>query len=186
MKAGGFREDLYHRLAVFSLPIPSLAERKEDIEDLAAAFVQFFATRTRKPVTRLSAGALELLLGYGYPGNVRELRNIVERGVILAAGEEITEREIMLPEGESSTVPESDFFHVEFDQAGRPRLWKPSGGRTWPGSWSTTGDVVLSRWRPCRSPTPDVSQAHARARARQTEMNPGRSTRLAPLDDAAA
>jgi two-component system, NtrC family, response regulator AtoC len=120
VKAGRFREDLYHRLAVFSLPIPSLAERKEDIADLAAAFIQFFSARTRKQVARLSPGALQLLLGYGYPGNVRELRNIVERAVILAAEEEITEREIMLPQGEDTAALESAFFHVEFDRSGRP------------------------------------------------------------------
>ncbi|HKN47389.1 MAG TPA: sigma-54 dependent transcriptional regulator, partial [Candidatus Polarisedimenticolia bacterium] len=93
VKAGRFREDLYHRLAVFLIPIPSLASRPEDIPDLAHAFVRFFAERVKRKVSGLSAGARAALTAYDYPGNVRELRNIIERAVILAHGPEVTERE---------------------------------------------------------------------------------------------
>jgi two-component system response regulator AtoC len=120
VRAGSFREDLYHRLAVFSLSIPSLAERPEDIADLAAAFVQFFAARTKKRVRTLTPPALRLLVSYGYPGNVRELRNIIERAVILAGSEEIGERDIMLPKAEDMASSDTRFFHVGIEAGGRP------------------------------------------------------------------
>jgi two-component system, NtrC family, response regulator AtoC len=120
VRAGRLREDLYHRLAVFSLAIPPLAERREDIADLATAFARFFAARTKKRVRALSPGAVRLLVSYGYPGNVRELRNIVERAVILANGEEITEHDIMLPKAEDLAGAGAGFCHVGLDGAGRP------------------------------------------------------------------
>jgi two-component system, NtrC family, response regulator AtoC len=120
VRAGRFREDLYHRLAVFSLAIPPLSEREEDIPDLAAGFLKFFAARVRKPVLSLSPGAMQLLVSYAYPGNVRELRNIVERAVILATGDEVTERDIMLPKPEEGAGAASRFFEVDVDAAGRP------------------------------------------------------------------
>jgi DNA-binding NtrC family response regulator len=119
VRAGRFREDLYHRLAVFALAIPALSERRDDIPDLAAAFVRFFAARTKKRVTALSGGATRLLLSYGYPGNVRELRNIVERAVILAGGAEIAEDDIMLPKADPLAAAAA-FFHVPLDASGRP------------------------------------------------------------------
>lgn len=118
VRAKTFREDLYHRLAVFSLSIPPLVERQEDIPELAKTFVRFFAARTKKRVTDLSPDALNLLLSYSYPGNVRELRNIVERAVILAGGEEITERDIMLPKAEELSGDESIFFRVGLERSG--------------------------------------------------------------------
>jgi len=120
VRAASFREDLYHRLAVFSVEIPSLSERREDIPALADSFVQFFAARTKKRVRGISDGARRLLFSYAYPGNVRELRNIIERAVILANGSEITEREIMLPNpGELIDVPPS-FFRVALGSAEIP------------------------------------------------------------------
>ncbi len=95
--SGRFREDLYHRLAVFWLSIPPLSSRREDIPGLAEAFVRLFAGRIKKRVSGLSSGALEALTAYDYPGNVRELRNIIERAVILARGPEVTERDLVLP-----------------------------------------------------------------------------------------
>jgi two-component system, NtrC family, response regulator AtoC len=96
--SGRFREDLYHRLAVFWLDIPALAARREDIPDLALTFVRFFTGRVKKRLTGLAPEALTALVSYDYPGNVRELRNIIERAVILARGPEITARDIILPE----------------------------------------------------------------------------------------
>src|SRR5207245_4463813 len=98
VKAGRFREDLYHRLAVFLVTIPPLVARREDIPRLARSFAGFFGERVKKRSLALSAAALDKLMGYDYPGNVRELRNIIERAVILAGGPEITEADTVPPE----------------------------------------------------------------------------------------
>ncbi|APR81875.1 Response regulator of zinc sigma-54-dependent two-component system [Minicystis rosea] len=92
-----FREDLYHRLAVFLVNIPSLAERREDLPELIEHFVRYFAGRVKKRITGITAGAMAALATYNYPGNVRELRNIIERAIILTPGPEITERDVILP-----------------------------------------------------------------------------------------
>src|SRR5256712_6609053 len=113
--ASRFREDLYHRLAVFWLAIPALASRLEDIPGLALAFVRFFAGRVKKRLSGLAPGALEALASYDYPGNVRELRNIIERAAILARGPLVDERDIILPEAgrPAPAVPsEGAFFRL--------------------------------------------------------------------------
>jgi two-component system response regulator AtoC len=104
VRSGRFREDLYHRLAVFQVAIPPLCDRAEDIPGLAAAFTRFFAERVKKRVTGLSDGAMRALRAYAYPGNVRELRNIVERAVILCRGTEITETDLVLPGGTAAST----------------------------------------------------------------------------------
>jgi DNA-binding NtrC family response regulator len=93
MRSGEFREDLYDRLNVLPLRVPKLAERKGDIALLAKRFVEQSGKNNDRPNKRLSDGALSLLLAYDYPGNVRELRNLIERLVILTSGDEISERE---------------------------------------------------------------------------------------------
>jgi NtrC-family two-component system response regulator AlgB len=86
---GSFREDLYYRLNVISLRLPSLRERTADIETLAVLYLEFLASHTGKPVRAFSAAALEVLRNYPWPGNLRELRNVVERAVILSDREQI-------------------------------------------------------------------------------------------------
>ena len=93
MRAGEFREDLYDRLNVLPLRVPKLSERKGDIAQLAGRFVEQSGKNNDRPNKRLSDGALSLLLAYDYPGNVRELKNLIERLVILTSGDEISERE---------------------------------------------------------------------------------------------
>jgi formate hydrogenlyase transcriptional activator len=84
MVAGGtFRADLYYRLAVVPIEIPPLRSRREDIPLLATAFLQKYARRFHKPVRQISRGALQRLEAYAFPGNVRELENLVERAVVL-------------------------------------------------------------------------------------------------------
>ena len=115
VSASRFREDLYHRLAVFWLTIPPLAARREDIPDLALAFAGFFAGRVKKHLTGLTPQAILALTSYDYPGNVRELRNIIERAVILARGPLVDERDIILPEAgrPAPAVPsEGAFFRL--------------------------------------------------------------------------
>jgi DNA-binding NtrC family response regulator len=84
VKAGQFREDLYYRLAIFTVKLPSLRDRSEDIPLLAGEFLREFATRYEKPVTSIPAETQRLLSAYGWPGNVRELRNVIEQAVLLA------------------------------------------------------------------------------------------------------
>jgi transcriptional regulator with PAS, ATPase and Fis domain len=87
---GRFRKDLYFRLNVMEIAIPPLRERREDIRPLALHFLAKHLPRYSKKITGFSRGALDVLLTYDYPGNVRELENIVERAVILAPGDVIT------------------------------------------------------------------------------------------------
>jgi NtrC-family two-component system response regulator AlgB len=83
VKAGRFREDLLYRLNVIELHIPPLRERLEDLLPLANNFLAFFARAARRPTPELSRAAAAALQSYGWPGNIRELRNAIERAVIL-------------------------------------------------------------------------------------------------------
>ncbi|HEX4297971.1 MAG TPA: sigma-54 dependent transcriptional regulator [Devosia sp.] len=85
-QSGEFREDLYYRLNVFPIYVPPLRERIEDIEPLAAHFIARFAAEARKPMAGLSAAALDLLSGYSWPGNIRQLENALYRAIILSDG----------------------------------------------------------------------------------------------------
>jgi DNA-binding NtrC family response regulator len=89
VRRGVFREDLYFRLAVFTVDIPPLRERAADIPVLAQHFVERYAAETAKRVQGFSPEAMRRLAAYSWPGNVRELRNVVERAVILSDGEVI-------------------------------------------------------------------------------------------------
>jgi transcriptional regulator with PAS, ATPase and Fis domain len=84
-----FREDLFYRLAVVRLRIPSLKERREDIPLLVDRFVARFAQRTGKHLTGVSEKAMQVLMGHDYPGNVRELENAIEYAFVLCRGGEI-------------------------------------------------------------------------------------------------
>jgi len=104
---GRFREDLYYRLAVVIVDLPRLAERGEDLVLLAAYFVRQFAERYGKRITAISDGALELLRNHAWVGNVRELRNVIERAVIVAT--DPTLRVEHLPDelrGEEAALPD--------------------------------------------------------------------------------
>jgi DNA-binding NtrC family response regulator len=90
VKAGKFREDLFYRLNVINVPLPSLRERVEDIPLLAHHFLRRYAERLQKKVRTLSPEAIELLCGYRWPGNVRELENAIERAVVLCRGDAVT------------------------------------------------------------------------------------------------
>ncbi len=94
MKRGEFREDLYYRLNVISIFIPPLRERKEDIPPLIDYFLKKYSQLNQKKVTNLSQEARMLLLRYSYPGNVRELENMIERAVVLCRGEIITTQDL--------------------------------------------------------------------------------------------
>ena len=84
--AGHFREDLYYRLNVISICLPTLRERKEDIPRLGEHFLKKFGEENGRPGLQFSAPAMKALMDYDWPGNVRELENAVERAVVLASG----------------------------------------------------------------------------------------------------
>jgi transcriptional regulator with GAF, ATPase, and Fis domain len=90
IRAGRFREDLYYRLNVISLYTPALRERREDIFELAVYFLNLHAQRTGKLVTHLDPEAVDALIAYDWPGNIRELENVIERAVVLADGPSVT------------------------------------------------------------------------------------------------
>jgi DNA-binding NtrC family response regulator len=93
-RSGRFREDLYFRLGVFTIHLPPLRERREDIPLLVQHFIAKFAGETGKHVHGTTAGAMAQLQAYGWPGNIRELRNTVERGMILVDGDMIGEEHL--------------------------------------------------------------------------------------------
>jgi two-component system response regulator AtoC len=96
IEASRFREDLYHRLAVVELRVPSLSQRKSEIEPLVRRFLVVLAAKAERKVPDISASALALLLAYDWPGNVRELHNAIERAMVLCAGDTITPEHLPL------------------------------------------------------------------------------------------
>jgi two-component system response regulator PilR (NtrC family) len=102
--AGQFRQDLFYRLNVIELHVPSLRERSEDIAMLADAILERLALRGGERAT-LTPEALRELKAYAFPGNVRELENVLERGVALAAGRELSPYDLMLPSTDEPAKP---------------------------------------------------------------------------------
>ena len=96
VEAGNFRQDLYYRLNVMAVVVPPLRDRREDIPLLAMHFLYKFADTNRKVVKGFTPQAMDMLLKYDWPGNIRELENTVERAVVLMPGDYVTERELPL------------------------------------------------------------------------------------------
>lgn len=90
IQSGNFREDLYYRINIFNITLPALRERTVDIEELANYFLTVFATKTNKKIKGISVDYLEALKLHSWKGNIRELRNVIERSIILVDGEELT------------------------------------------------------------------------------------------------
>jgi two-component system response regulator HydG len=105
VQAGRFRQDLFYRIAVFPIVVPPLRDRKDDVPALAEHFVKLFARRMGKPIHGLTPAALESLKTYHWPGNIRELRNLIERAFVLETGELITAES--LPIGSSAYRPQA-------------------------------------------------------------------------------
>jgi len=93
---GSFRQDLFYRLNVFPIEVPPLRERKNDILMLVEYFVRRYASRVGKQFRSIDKKTLDLLLAYDWPGNIRELQNVIERSVIVSAGEVFTVDELWL------------------------------------------------------------------------------------------
>jgi two-component system response regulator HydG len=109
VQEGKFREDLYYRINVVNIPIPPIRERREDIEPLARYFLKKYSLEFSKPEMEIDRAALDLLRSYDWPGNVREIRNCIERAVLLSDGTVIRTGDISI-------------------QGGEPRMEKESGG----------------------------------------------------------
>ena len=89
VELGGFRQDLFYRLSVFPIKLPSLRERPEDIHPLVIHFLEHYKQKTGRFISGISKDALQALITYDWPGNVRELENAIERAVIIASGRQI-------------------------------------------------------------------------------------------------
>ncbi len=99
VREGSFREDLYFRLAVFTIELPPLRDREGDIPLLANHFLRDFATSSGKEIVDISPEAMKLIEKYPWPGNVRELRNVIERAVVVCKGGRITPDHLSFPFG---------------------------------------------------------------------------------------
>ena len=113
VKHGTFREDLFYRLNVFSIHVPPLRERVEDIPLLVKAFVQEFEQRMGKQIGPISHESMGLLQSYSWPGNVRQLRNVIEQAVILSDGGQLN---LQVPEAldviACATLKEAEYHHI--------------------------------------------------------------------------
>jgi two-component system response regulator GlrR len=113
IRSGAFREDLFYRLKVVSLQLPSLHERREDILPLALHFLKMSAREYNRPAKELSAGAMQKLTSYLWPGNVRELENVIRQAVVLARDPILRARDLEL----TSQVPLSQAFNKSLKAA---------------------------------------------------------------------
>lgn len=89
INSGKFRQDLFYRLAVFQIELPALRDRLKDVPVLAESFLKQFAAKTNKRISTITEPAMQKLMHHSFPGNIRELKNIVERAVILCSGDEL-------------------------------------------------------------------------------------------------
>jgi formate hydrogenlyase transcriptional activator len=111
VKEGSFREDLFYRLNVFPIRMPALRERTDDIQILAEYLIDRYAKRLGKRITKISKKTLDVLQTYHWPGNIRELQNVIERAVILSDGETFVVDETWLaPVSPKSAVPAVPMF----------------------------------------------------------------------------
>ena len=119
VKNGNFREDLYYRLNVANVFIPALRERKEDIPILAYSFLKEFSLKFNKEIKGINSEALGLLTSYPWKGNIRELRNVMERAIILLDGNELKENHFsFLQETVSTAVIDDDKFVLKIPSTG--------------------------------------------------------------------
>ena len=117
VEVGSFRLDLYYRLNVFTIRLPPLRERREDIVALAHFFLARLARKLGRPACRFSEKAMQQLLQYDWPGNVRELENAIERAVVVQRGEEIRAGDLPLgpppPRVEETSLAQLERRHIE-------------------------------------------------------------------------
>ncbi len=125
VREGDFRKDLFYRLNVFPIQVPPLRERREDIPLLVWAFVEELGRSTGRRIDTISQGTMDRLERYGWPGNIRELRNVIERSMILSQGSTL---QLVLPEARESVLDEN----LSLDDVQRRhirRVLEMTGGR---------------------------------------------------------
>ena len=139
VKAGAFREDLFYRLNVLHIHLPPLREREGDIRFLLDYFLQDYASRLGKEIQNFSEAALRHLLNYSYPGNIRELRNIVEYCANVCRNKEIGKEELpgylssQVPDTSSVTTPDSSPVRIAgTEEAAVPPQGLMANGDNWP------------------------------------------------------
>jgi DNA-binding NtrC family response regulator len=108
VKAGSFREDLYYRLNVFSVSLPPLRERRSDIPILAQHFLKKYATSMSKPMESFSSEAMDVLVKYGWPGNIRELENAIERAMVVGKPPQVKPDDLPFQLGDIKKVPATE------------------------------------------------------------------------------
>jgi DNA-binding NtrC family response regulator len=109
VQEGLFREDLYYRLAVVPLTVPPLRDHREDVPELCAHFLTQAVRDLKTPPRRITTAAIQTLLSYDFPGNIRELRNLIERACILSGQEEIIPENfpVSTPRSSNGVMPRS-------------------------------------------------------------------------------
>jgi PAS domain S-box-containing protein len=113
IKAGKFREDLFYRISVFPIVIPPLRERVEDISAIAEHFLSKFSIKTSKSISVISSEAMDLLINYHWPGNIRELESAIERGVLLENSEVLQYENLPQSILQTSNKPKAKINHYE-------------------------------------------------------------------------
>jgi two-component system response regulator HydG len=108
VRQGRFRDDLYYRLNVFPLVLPPLRERLEDLAPLVDCFLKRFREKNRRQVASIAPAALEILRRYPWPGNIRELENVIERGVIVCQGKVLMPEDLPPALQQRSSWPDAD------------------------------------------------------------------------------
>jgi PAS domain S-box-containing protein len=126
VQKGSFRKDLYYRLNVFPIEVPPLRERQDDIPLLVEVFVREFSGKMGKKILTVSKRTMEALLRYPWPGNIRELRNVVEHGVIISSGNTL---ELPLPQGVAGEVSSRSLSLAEAEQQHILEILKATGWR---------------------------------------------------------
>ncbi len=100
-----FREDLYHRLAAFPITVPPLRDRREDIPSLAHHFLKKYAAAAEKPIRNISTDALQMLIQHDFPGNVRELENVIARAVLYETTDRLQPQSLILHQTQEGSQP---------------------------------------------------------------------------------
>ncbi len=131
---GRFRLDLYYRLNVFPIELPPLRERTEDIPALAHHFINYYNRKAGKKITGLSDKVLKNMMAYHWPGNIRELENLIERSVLLAKGTIIEEIAVPVVQKQDSTIDTLNFHMKTIHENERDYIisvLKKCNGRIW-------------------------------------------------------